>query len=71
MRNCSLYRVSNGDGSDPLQVLRDGSSNLQKESVQRRHGRGSTHQNDARMSQRDQAKLHHQMGNGRERKSGQ
>ena len=71
VRHRPLHRVSDDDGGHALQELRNGAAGVQAQGVHRRHGHGQAHQDDARMSQRDQAELHHQVGGGRERQPGE
>ena len=71
MRDRALHRVPDDDGGDPVQDVRDGAQDVREEGVHGGHGHGATHENDARVQECHQTELHHKVGGGRERKSGQ
>ncbi len=51
------------DGGDALQVVRHGAEGLHEEDLQRNNRVHSSHEDDARMQERDEAKLRHKVGN--------
>ena len=71
MRNRAVHGVLDVDGRHAVQVVRDGAEDLHEAGVQGGYGCGPAHQNDARVQERHQAELHHQVGNRRRRQPGQ
>ena len=65
VRRGPLHGVQHGDGGDALQVVRDGAAGLPAQVVLGGHGRGAAHQDDARVQERHEAELHHQVGDRR------
>ena len=59
------------DGRDALQELRDGAQEVQEEDLQGGHRHHPAHQDDARVQERHQAELRHQVGDRRQRQPGQ
>jgi len=55
--------VRDVDGGDALQVVRHGAEGLHEEDLQRNNRVHSSHEDDARMQERDEAKLRHKVGN--------
>ena len=70
VRHRSLHRVRDADGANALQVVRDGPEGVQQEGVQRDDRVHPSHQDDARVQERDEAELRHQVGDRRRRKTG-
>ncbi len=59
------------NGVHPVQVLRDGAQDFHEAGLQGGYGHCAAHQNDARVPERHQTELHHQVGDGRGRQSGE
>ena len=71
VRRGAVHRLQDGDGGDAVQVVRHGAADLPAQVVHGGHGRRAAHQDDARVQERHQAELHHQVGDRRRRKPGQ
>ena len=57
--------MRDADGGDSLQVVRHGAEGFHEEDLQRDDRVHSSHEDDAGMQERDEAKLRHKVGNGR------
>ena len=65
MRDRALHGVQHGDGEHAVQKLQDGGEAVREDRVPGRDGHRQTPEDDARVQERHQTKLRHQVGDGR------